>query len=204
MPLVTVSASYGAGGSEVAPALAARLGVRFVDRVVSPETAHRLAQADNAGRFWRVVRSISPAGGLTAGSIHAERELNDRLTDRESLEAVLREIAADGDAVILGRAGALALRDDPRALHVRLDGPREARVFRAMEIQAIEEAEARQRLVETDRARERFVRDIYGLDPSDPGLYALVLDGTVLDTATCVEVIATATHAQRRPGIQVV
>src|SRR3954463_14919906 len=110
MPLVTVSASYGAGGSEVAPAVATRLGVRFVDRVVSPETAHRLAQADNPGRFWRVVRSISPAGGLTAGSIHAERELNDRLTDRESLEAALQEVAADGDAVILGRAPGGAAR----------------------------------------------------------------------------------------------
>src|SRR3954452_5557703 len=127
MTLVTVSASYGAGGSEVAPALAERLGVRFVDRVVSPETGHRLAQAENAGRFWRLVRSISPAGGLTAGSIHAERELNDRLTDRESLEGMLREVAAAGDAVILGRAAALGLRNDRRALHVRLDGPREAR-----------------------------------------------------------------------------
>src|SRR4051794_41701832 len=97
MPLVTVSASYGAGGSEVAPAVAERLGVRFVDRVVSPETAHRLAQADNAGRFWRVVRSISPAGGLTAGSIHAEREVNERLTDRESLEAGVRGGVAAGD-----------------------------------------------------------------------------------------------------------
>ena len=198
MTLVTISASYGSGGSEVAPALADRLGVRFVDRVVSPEMAHRLAQADNAGLFWRVVRSISPAGGLTAGSIHAERELNDRLTDRESLETALREVAADGDAVILGRAGALALRDDARALHVRLDGPREARVVRAMEIQQIDEAAARQRLLETDRARERFVRDIYGLDPSDPCLYALVLDGTAFDTAACVEVIATAAAARRR------
>src|SRR3954452_23526610 len=203
MALVTVSASYGAGGSEVAPALAERLGVRFVDRVVSPETAHRLAQADNAGLFWRLVRSISPAGGLTAGSIHAERGLHDRLTDGESLEAALREVAADGDAVILARVGALALRHDPRALHVRLDGPREARVFRAMEIQAIDEAAARQRLVETDRARERFVRDIYGLDPSDPGLYALVLDGTVFDTAACVEIIAAAALAPRRPRIAV-
>src|SRR3954470_13264681 len=201
MPLVTVSASYGAGGSEVAPAVAERLGVQFVVRVVSPETAHRLAQADTVGRFWRVVRSISPAGGLTAGSIHAERELNDRLTDRESLEAALREGAGDRDAVILGRAGALALRDDPRALHVRLDGPRDARVFRAMEIQRIDEAAARQRLVETDRARERFVRDIYGLDPSDPGLYGLVLDGTAFATAACVELIATAAVARRRPRI---
>ena len=103
-----------------------------------------------------------------------------------------------GDAVILGRAGALALRDDRRALHVRLDGRREARVVRAMEIQGIDEAAARQRLLETDRARERFVRDIYGLDPSDPCLYAMVLDGTVFDTAACVEVIATAALAHQR------
>jgi len=198
MPLVTVSASYGSGGSEVAPALARRLGVRFVDRAVSPETAHRLAQEENEGRFWRLIRSISPAGGLTAGSIHAERELHGRLGDREALEAALRAVAADGDAVILGRAGALALRDDARALHVRLDGPREARVLRAMEIQAIDEETARQRLAETDRARERFVRDIYGLDPSDHSLYALVLDGTAFTTEACVEVIATAALARRR------
>ncbi|MEA2380040.1 MAG: hypothetical protein QOH72_11 [Solirubrobacteraceae bacterium] len=200
MPLVTVSASYGSGGSEVAPALAERLGVPFVDRVVSPEMAQRLAQDENEGLFWRLIRSISPAGGLTAGSIQAERELNDRLTDRESLEAVLRDVAAEGDAVILGRAGALALQDDPRALHVRLDGPREARVFRAMEIQGIDEPTARHRLTDTDRARERFVRDIYGLDPSDRGLYALVLDGTAFDTAACVDLIATAARIKRRPS----
>src|SRR3954451_22718893 len=152
MPVVTISASYGSGGSEVAPALARRLGVKFVDRIVSPETAHRLARAENDGLFWRLIRSITPAGGLTAGSIHAERELQDRFQDRQSLEAALRE-AADGDAVILGRAGALALRDDPRALHVRLDGPGEARVFRAMEIETIDEATARQRVAETPGAR---------------------------------------------------
>src|SRR3954468_8740929 len=116
MPLVTVSASYGSGGSEVAPFLAERLCVGFVGRAVSPETAHRVAHADNAGLFWRVVRSISPAGALTAGSIHAERDLDGRLTDREALEAALQEVAADGDAVILGRAGALALRDDRRGV----------------------------------------------------------------------------------------
>jgi cytidylate kinase len=203
MPVVTISASYGSGGSEVAPALAERLAVRFVDRVVSPETAHRLAQAENAGLFWRLIRSISPAGGLTAGSIHAERELHDRFSDREALESALRDAAAAGDVVILGRAGALALRDHPSALHVRLDGPAEARVSRAMEIQSVDEATARERLAETDRARERFVRDIYGLDPTDPGLYTLVLDGTAFTTAACVEVIAAAVSAPRRHGVRV-
>src|SRR5919197_6322994 len=100
MPLVTISASYGSGGSEVAPALARRLGVPFVDRAVSPELAHRLAAAENEGLFWRLIRSISPAGGLTAGSIHAAGELDDRLTDRDALEASLREAAAGGDTTI--------------------------------------------------------------------------------------------------------
>jgi cytidylate kinase len=172
--------------------------VRFVDRVVSPETAHRLAQAENAGLFWRLIRSISPAGGLTAGSIHAERELHDRFSDREALESALRDAAAVGDVVILGRAGALALRDHPGALHVRLDGPSEARVFRAMEVQSVDEATARERLVETDRARERFVRDIYGLDPADPGLYTLLLDGTDYTSESCVDIIAAAVAAPRR------
>jgi cytidylate kinase len=203
MPVVTISASYGSGGSEVAPALAERLGVRFVDRVVSTETAHRLAQAENEGLFWRLVRSISPAGGLTAGSIHAERELHDRFSDRDALESALREVAAGGDVVILGRAGALALRDHPGALHVRLDGPRESRVFRAMEVQGVDEATARERMAETDRARERFVRDIYGLDPADAGLYTLVLDGTAFGTAACVDIIAAVVAAPRRDGARV-
>jgi cytidylate kinase-like protein len=148
-----------------------------------------------------VVRSISPAGGLTAGSIHAERELNDRLTDRGSLEAALREVAADGDAVILGRAGALARRDDPRALHVRLDGPPEARVVLAMEIQAIDEAAARQRLVETDRGSGSCATATASIRPIRGS--TLVLDGTVFDTAACVEVIATAALARRRPRVPV-
>jgi cytidylate kinase len=201
MPLVTVSASYGSGGSEVGPALARRLEVPFVDRVVSPELAHRLAAAESQSRFWRLIRCISPAGGLTAGSIHAASELDDRLTDRESLEAALREAAAGGDVVILGRAGALVLRNDPRALHVRLHGPYEARVMRAMEIQGIDEATARERLRETDRARERFVRDMYGLDPTDPALYTMVLDATVFGTDACVELIAAAAREHARNAV---
>ena len=51
--LVTVSASYGAGGSVVAPALAARLGVPFLPRATSSEAASRdraVRRAADAGR----------------------------------------------------------------------------------------------------------------------------------------------------------
>ena len=53
-------------------------------------------------------------------------------------------------AVILGRAGAVILRDDPDALHVRLDGPPERRVEQAMEI---EEPRPRRRRAPAQRRR---------------------------------------------------
>ena len=43
MPLVTLSAPYGAGGSQVGPLVADRLGVPFVDRAVPSRVAERLA-----------------------------------------------------------------------------------------------------------------------------------------------------------------
>jgi len=41
MRLITVSASYGAGGSVVAPALAGRLGLPFLQRVTTSEGPSR-------------------------------------------------------------------------------------------------------------------------------------------------------------------
>ena len=42
MGVVTLSASYGAGGSEIGPAVAAALGLPFVDRAVPVEVARKL------------------------------------------------------------------------------------------------------------------------------------------------------------------
>jgi hypothetical protein len=51
---------------------------------------------------------------------------------RRATEEVLLQQAATGAGVILGRAAAIVLREDPRVLRVRLDGPAKARVEQAM------------------------------------------------------------------------
>ncbi|MGI8781503.1 MAG: cytidylate kinase family protein, partial [Solirubrobacteraceae bacterium] len=43
MALITLSAPYGAGGSQIGPAVAERLGVPFVDRAIPTSVAERLA-----------------------------------------------------------------------------------------------------------------------------------------------------------------
>jgi Cytidylate kinase-like family len=197
-PLVTLSASYGAGGSAVGPALAERLGVEFLDRAIPARVAERLAVSlDSAlahdeslgDAIGRLVSSFAMLPELAAAM--AQAGVPDGDDYRVHTEAIIREHAAQG-AVVLGRAGALVLRDHPDALHVRLDGPAERRVERMMREQGLQRAEAERLRKDADRAREAYVRHFYGADARDPAHYHMVIDSTRLPVACVVGAIAAA------------
>lgn len=202
--LVTLSACYGAGGSEVGPALAERLGVPFVDRVIPREVADRLAvplaeaqrRDDAPGSVLnRMLRDLSPLGAVFGSPAPAELDTTDDFL--QTTEEVIREHAEAGGAVILGRAGAIVLAEHPRALHVRLTGPRERRVEQAMRLEGVDFETACERQGRTDRARDAYVRQFYRCDPHDAAHYHLTIDSTRLPLATCVEVIAQGTFDAR-------
>jgi cytidylate kinase len=96
----------------------------------------------------------------------------------------------------LGRAAALVLAEYPGALHVRLDGPKERRIAQAARFGRLEEAEARRRQHDADRARASYVKHLYHADPADPRHYHLVLDSTALGFDACVELIVFAAGAR--------
>jgi cytidylate kinase len=204
MTVVTLSASYGAGGSQVGPRLADRLGVAFIDRVIPTAVAERLAVSlDDALAHDDAVRSVlermlmrfAPAAQAFSGAATPPEVVDERSFLRAT-EAVIRERCAEGSGVILGRAAAVVLRDRPGALHVRLDGPPERRLAQAMELEGSDRETAQRHMRETDRAREAYVQQFYGVDARDAGLYHLVLDSTTLALDTCVEVIALAAAAR--------
>lgn len=199
--VVTISASYGAGGSYVGPRVAERLGVPFVDRAIPGEVAQRLSvplreavrRDETAGSVLeRFVRALAPAGLPFGARPVLEYECVDDNAFRDATEQVIREQAASTGSVILGRAAALVLRDHPGALHVRMHGPQERRVERAMAAENIDREEAERRLVDNDRAREAYVQHFYGADARDPDLYHLSLDSTAIDLDCCVDLMVTA------------
>ena len=110
---------------------------------------------------------------------------------RRETEQLIRE-HTEGGAVILGRAAAVILRDDERALHVRLDGPPERRVAQAMELEGLSREDAERLRRDGDRAREAYVRHFYSADARDPALYHLVIDSTAIPLETVAELIVTA------------
>ena len=199
--VVTISASYGAGGAYVGPRLAERLGVPFVDRAIPTEVAQRLAvplteaihHDESAGTvFERFIRVLAPAGMAFGARPFLDHEIVDENAYRDMTEQVIREQALNEGGVFLGRAAALVLREVSGALHVRLYGPREARVERAMEFERIGREEAERRLDDNDRAREAYVHHFYGADANDLRCYHLAIDTSAIDLDRCVELIVAA------------
>ena len=113
-------------------------------------------------------------------------------TGRDEIEREIRELAAGGEGVILGRGAAVILHDDERALHVLLDAPKEARVRQAMEIESLDQEAAERRLARVDRFRRAYVETFYGVDLHEPGICHLVIDSTAIPLDDCVELIAAA------------
>jgi cytidylate kinase len=206
MTIVTVSAAYGALGSEVAPRLAERLGVPFLDRAIPSEVAERLAipledaaarDESIGGLLSRMAMRLAPMGQAFGASATAQDAVDEEAF-RRTTESIIREHAAEGDVVVLGRAGALVLRDDPRAFHVRLDGPRDRRIEEAMRRTELDRASVEYQLNETDRAREAYVRHFYRVDPRDPALYHLTIDSTALPLDAVVDLIVLAAESRTR------
>jgi cytidylate kinase len=205
MTVVTLSAPYGAGGSEVGPEVAERLGVPFVDRAIPTGVAEKLAvplreavERDETigGWFSRALISFGAVGPVLAGAPPPGGAVFGADAFCQATEQVLREHAAGDGAVILGRAGAVVLRDVPGALHVRLTGSRDARVEQGMLLEGVDRATAVRHADETDRARETYVRHFYRVDARDPALYHLVIDSTAIPLSACADLIAEAARAR--------
>ena len=124
MALIAISAPYGAGGSQIAPALAERLGVPFLDRPADTEPDHGLLSK---------LSSIGLAWGTPAGM-----ELEDLVPGETRRREIEAELEALEHGVVLGRAAAFLKRDDPTVLRVLLHGPPERRVEQAMRMEGID------------------------------------------------------------------
>jgi cytidylate kinase len=202
--LVALSASYGAGGSRVGPALAERLGVPFVDRAipfavserleVDVETAQQHDERLGGGRLERILRGFIGQNVGAPVPIASEMTIDEDF--RRATEEVLLAQAEAGKGVILGRAAAIVLGDRPQVLRARLDGPAEVRAVQASRLADIDLAEAEETLKRIDRAHAEYTRRFYGVDICDAALYDIVLDSTRIDLEQCVDLLEVAARAR--------
>jgi cytidylate kinase len=210
MPIVTISRLYGAGGSSVAAIVAAALGAEVLDKELIEEVAARLALrpsevADQEERprtlLERLVRSFSslePGMGAGWTPPYPDPLFDPRKEIIHLTEEVIREAAASGNVVIVGRGAGFVLRQNPNVFRVFLRAPESVRVRTVIDRDGLTEAEARRRMHETDSNRAAYIHQLYGRDWCDQDEYDLIVNTGRIGYQATAEIILRGV-AERAP-----
>ncbi len=201
--VVTISATYGAGGSVVAPQLADRLHVPFYDRLThgpgtrSPQKIQeRLTEEErNASPPGRLVASLSHLSGALGIPVPDAGDLDPNSDLRRNVAESVWRVTETGGGVVLGRGAAAVLEQHPTAFHVRLDGPVDRRIEQGGRLEGVDRDVARVHQQDTDKAWTKFVQRLFERDPADPRLYHLSIDSTALALTDVVDLVADAATA---------
>jgi len=180
--VITIGGEYASGRAEVADGLASRLGWRLVDKCfiediakaahVDPDVArqfderldpwmHRLHKALWAGGYEGVV--------TTTESLPLDADAMTAFAGN-----VIREAAAAGNCVIVGRGSQCVLQRNIDAFHVFIYAPRAERLDRIRQ-QKGRDADAEALLEQWDRARQLYIRRHFGHEWVNPHLYDMMI-----------------------------
>lgn len=185
--IITVEREYGSRGAEFAHHLAARLGWKAIDQSLVEEIARRAgvdpiraAHCDERLDPWyyRLGKSF------WFGSVERlPPPPTDEVFDSEYMAGLvqeyLKELAAAGNSVILGRGGACALAGTPQVVHLFIYAPTADRVRWFREHFPDHPGDAYREIEAVDARRESYIRRYYGHDWRDRRLYDMMLNSRI-------------------------
>jgi len=204
MPIITISRTYGSGGSDVAATVARTLGWSLLDNAMIDEVAARtgLTSSEVAARE---ERQPSLAERLVDAMTMSTQEplplATAKLppTDERLLEItrrVIEEAAARGPVVIVGRGAQemLGSRDD--LFSVLCYAPKKALIARTMARDALDAVAAERRVDDVNKQRAAWVKAHWGRDWTGIEHYHLCVNTHRLGVDGAAELIVSA--AQRK------
>ena len=191
---------YGSGAAEVSRQLASRLGWKVWDNELTAEIA-RVADVDPSAVSYCEERVDSTFQRLVKvfwrGSYERSMHLENQTFDPDRMvhvgEQVMRQIADEGNAIIVGRGAPYFLRDRSDTFHVFLYAPR-AEKLRRVRDQGTREREAEDLVDSVDRERIDFVKHYFGADWPTRSLYHVMLNTAMGDQ----NVISSILHTMRK------
>ncbi len=186
MSVVAVSETIGSLGNEIGHRVAQARGYEFADREIIAKAAERFHEG---------------IGELT----HVTEEkptLWERFTDTQHrymtyVEAIVYEMAARDDVVLIGRAATILLRGITPAVRVRISAPEDVRAARIHQEQGLTQDAALDWVRQSDHERASRVKFLYHVDWDDPLLYDLVLNSERLTAARGARLVDEALAEER-------
>jgi cytidylate kinase len=201
--IVAVSREYGAAAMGVCSAVADALGYRLVSRELPVVVAARLGmRADMVESVSERPRPFAErvldqfSGGLPETSQPGSSVEYDLTAEtRRALETAVREVAAAGNAVIVGRLAGIILGSRPDVLRVFLHAPLAWRVAHVAASFACAEAEARVEIGRIDEARRTYAKEAHQVVWDDRRNYDLMLQTSRFGVQGSADLIVAAVRS---------
>jgi cytidylate kinase len=178
MSIVAMSETVGSRGTEIGRALATALGWEFADREI-------------------ITKAAESFGEGVSDLKHATEEkptLWDRFRQSQQryatyVEAIVLEMAARDNIVLVGRASTAILRDVRHALRARVIAAEDVRARRIEQQLGLTPEAALESVRQADNDLSARVRYLYHLDWNEPSLYDVVLNTERLSVGRAVAVL---------------
>ncbi len=209
--IVTISREYGAAGLAVADGLAGALGYELLTDDLPKTVAERLGTSADA------VSAIASAdqplperllAGLEMGTsdvvsnVVPESPADFDESVRREIERTIRERAAAGNIVILGRNAGAVLGRRYDVLRVFLTAARDWRADRLVAAFGLSRAGALADMDRIDAARRKITKDRYGVRFGDARSYDLVVDVSRFDIAGATALVAAAVRTAEAAPVE--
>src|SRR5581483_8805991 len=207
MRAITISREYGSGGGEIARRLAQRLNWQLIDHEVVVRVAQELgisvAEAEEYDEYveslvTRILQSLQMIPPIAATQPVIPPPTIDAPPYHEACRRVIEGAFATGHTVIVGRGSQVVLAEHRDVLHVRIVAPLEQRITYVMRREGLNREDAQSRIQLKDQDRIRYLQARYHRHPADPCLCDIVLNTSVLDLDSTVDLLALALERKAR------
>jgi cytidylate kinase len=202
--VITVDREYGSGAQQIAGKLAARLGSKLWDELLTIEVA-RILECDcptveereerRDALYYRLFKAFMR--GSLEGTQNAQRmKMVDADCLREASEKVVRQAAREGNCVIVGRGSAYYLETNPYAFHVFIYAPFEEKVRRLCATgKSVDEARALAESV--DRDRTAYIKQYFNIEWPFREVYHLMINSSLGDDVVVDTILSSVGSVDR-------
>ncbi|KPJ78146.1 MAG: hypothetical protein AMJ54_04795 [Deltaproteobacteria bacterium SG8_13] len=197
MAVITISRQFGAGGITLGELVSTKLGYQFFDNEIIQMVAKKAKVSTNWAESME-----KEAGGkiqrLLSGMI--SKRLVDRILDIDHgyideeiyvdlLREIIGKIAAEGNAVILGRGSQYILQNADQTFHVLLVADKDYRIRFIEEKYHLKPKQAIQMVNNEERRRVNLYQKFGRLDYDSTAHYHLILNMRKVKLDTAAELI---------------
>ena len=192
--VITISRQFGSGGRTIGKAVAERLGIPYYDKelvdAVAKESGFSHEFIEEIGEYasvtssflFNIAVSAHPMGLIDTMSV------SDKLYVCQT--NVIRDLAAKGPCVIVGRCADYVLKDRPNTISVFLKAEMQSKVESAVKYYGVDPQNAEDRIRKADKQRASYYNYYATATWGDVNNYDLCVDTGKLGVEGTAELIA--------------